>query len=108
HLGESADVSWFPDIASGPTDETRDAMAAFPELGFSTAHSGRVVVLAHGAAVVGQENYDGVVDDPGFGEKAVELADVVVDVFDHREILDEIAALDRLQLGNRPRLFGCE
>ena len=66
-------------------------MAALPKLGLSAAHTGRVVGVAEGAAVVGHEKQDGVFRQAGRVEEGHQAPHVGVNVSEHREVAHEVA-----------------
>ncbi len=73
---------------SGPADETRNSRAAFVDATFPGEHAAVVAVTL--GAVVGQENHDGVLGNPEFGEFRHEATKIVVDVGHHAVNFGEV------------------
>ena len=67
----------------GPTHEKRHPMPALVQRGLFAAHARVVHGLARCSAIIGHENQQGIVAQPGFCENRIQLAHVLVDIRDH-------------------------
>ncbi len=97
-------LSWRVEVASAqpagrPADPARHAVAAVVESGLAVAQPGVPDLYPGRAAVVGQEQEDRVVAEPGGAEERIEACHVLVNIRDHPEEFGGAPALIAILLG---------
>ena len=89
NLGQATDGTRLSKPAFGPTDKAGHAVAALPDLGFLTSHSGIEILGPKQASVVRLEDQYGVVRQTLVVEELHELTHIPIDVADHPKVKAE-------------------